>query len=439
MARQTLSCWLGARSFGWGALFLMALIAAPEPGRGQLPPGPLTNPPQPGETETIQAGGRDGNYSWYGDLRCQRPNQAIVGVRIRTGSVLDYLQIACAVIECPNGKCGWTSYVSTISAGDPNGGQNEALLSCDADQVLSGYQASVKKIPLGFINMEYVEDISIQCATIAGPPDPQHPGVVPIREPKGWHNANNQLKPGLGASLAKPGVCEQTGASAVSAAVGHWGLGRANVVQALSLFCGGGQSVCPKGTHTYYQPLGPDLYNRQSGRANNAYCPECCKPCATLNGSTNAVTGRTDREVANLPAGRYNCHFYTLSYMNYVTPPNVKGRVPKRYDFEAGLNWELSSTMLSDEDMEKYGWTRTQKDRVDPAALRPGDVVTIVDEASQTPRVHHNLHSAIVIQAGGTVVVRQKPNPVACVTDFTWDEMLAFYRARRVNAWRLGN
>ena len=106
-----------------------------------------------------------------------------------------------------------------------------------------------------------------------------------------------------------------------------------------------------------------------------------------------------------------------LSYMNYVTPPGVRGRVPRRYDLERlplGLDWEFSSTSLSDEDLQKYGWTRI---RADPSAMRPGDVVTAADLGAQRTGAHLNSHSGIVIQSGKRVTVRQKPNPFACVTD----------------------
>jgi hypothetical protein len=400
---------------------LVSVIIPPAIGLGQspLPPGPLEVRPLPGETETVRAGGPDGFFTWRGALRCERPEEAIVGVRVRRGSVLDYLQIVCAEISCANGRCGWTRYLSTRSAGNRDGGGPLTLLRCGQNEVLSGYRARVKNVA----GLNYIEDIAIECGKIAGPPG--GPNAVPILpERDSWHNA--------GGRLDRPqfeGLCPATGATAIAAFAGRWVTGP-TVVQAMALLCGNPSGPCPVGSHTNFTPLA-GLYRRPA----NA-CPECCKRCVDLHGSTQPVTGRTDREVANLAAHRYNCHFYTLSYMNYVTPPVDKGRVPRQFEKLPLVDFEVSSTRLSDEDLQnRYGWSPIQ--RV-PGDLRPGDVVTVPENGGRTASVHHNFHSGIVIQSGNNVVIRQKPNPFACVTDFTWQEFIAFYQAQRVNGWRLG-
>jgi hypothetical protein len=413
-----------------GLLALAAMIALPKTGLAQkLPPGPLLDRPSANERETVQAGGHGwGNYSQVGNLRCQGSREAIVGFRIRRGSALDYLQIACAAINCVGAKCGWTSYLSEGSAGNPSGGQVASQLLCRTDEALSGYRATVKKYEVPGVKVEYVDDVEIQCAKISGLGSAENPRAVRVLpDGRTWRHAGGNLSAKFGSYLNPPGVCPSTSASAVSFAVGHYGITaamplvpRTNVVQAMSLFCGAAQTACPAGTSTNFEPLA-SLYGRTPRS-----CPECCKQCVGLQGSTNPITGRTDIEVANLPVQRYNCHLYTLSYMNYVTPPIPKGRVPRQYDRTNifGTDWELAGTSLRATDMQKYGWTP-----VNPSGVRPGDIVTFGPASKYE-------HSAIVIRSGNPAVLRQKPNPYACVTDFTWQEALTFYSARPVTVWR---
>lgn len=379
-----------------------------------LPPGPLDVNPQRGETATARAGGPDGVFVSRDTLRCTRSEEAIVGFRIRRGSVLDYLQIVCAPVQCSGGKCSWNTYLSTASVGNPAGGQTSALLLCEQNEVVSGYRARVR----GMANVNYVEDIAAQCARIAGAASANAVPIAESAQPRRWITATGHL-----AAPFTEGTCQTTSTTGVAAFGGRWVTGP-TVAQAMALFCGGGQGDCPAGTSTNFTDVG-------------------CKPCVTLNGSTNPVTGRIDKEVANLPVARYNCHFYTLSYMNYVTPPVDKGRVPRRFErlppipvpFIGNVDVESASTRLTDEDIrDRYGWTPITTAL--PASLRPGDIVT-VPEPGSNPKVHHNFHSGIVISGGPNVVIRQKPNPLSCVTDFTWTEFVRFYQAGRVNAWRL--
>jgi hypothetical protein len=399
----------------WFALFIALVSAEACIAQSRLPPGAVEVPPLPGETATVRAGGPTGVFVSRDALRCTRPDEAIVGFRTRRGSVLDYLQIVCAAVQCRGTDCGWTRSLSTGSVGDPNGGQIAALLLCNQKEVVSGYRAKVK----GLGDIQYVEDISVQCAAIGGPPAGAN--AVPVasedRQPRRWIHATGHL-----GTPQFQGTCSATGATGVAAFGGRWITGP-TVAQAMALFCGGNQGACAAGTHTDFADVG-------------------CKPCVTLQGSANPVTGRTDREVANLPVARYNCHFYTLSYMNYVTPPVDKGRVPRRFvrlppiptPFGT-VDFENDSTRLTDEDIrDRYGWMAVRTPL--PGSLRPGDIVT-VPEAGANPKVHHNFHSGIVIRTSPEVIIRQKPNPLSCVTDFTWAEFVRFYQAARVNAWRL--
>ncbi len=403
-------------------LHILGLLVLAAGSAQKLPPGPIRDSPQAKEKETVQAGGHGwGVYSQVGNLRCQGSGEAIVGFRIRRGSALDYLQIVCAPVNCVGGKCGWTSYLSEGSAGNPSGGKTASLLLCRTDEALSGYRATVKNFDVGVVKMEYVDDVEIQCAKISGPASAANPRAVAVLpDGRTWRHAGGNLSAGFGSYLNRPGVCSSTSASAVSFAVGHYGVTQANVVQAMSLFCGATQGACPSGTSTNFPPLA-GLYGRTAQS-----CPECCKQCVVLQGSTNPITGRTDREVANLPVQRYNCHLYTLSYLNYVTPPIPKGRVPRQYDRTNifGMDWELAGTSLRAVDMQKYGWKQ-----ISPSSVRPGDIVTF-----GPPDKYE--HSAIVIRSGDTVVLRQKPNPFACVTDLTWQEALTFFPARPVSVWR---
>lgn len=396
--------------------------------QGALPKGIVEIKPRQGETATARAGGPDGVFTWKGALRCQGDDQAIVGINVRRGRVLDYLQIVCAAVSCEGGSdCRWNRYLSTSSVGDPNGGNVPTLLLCRQNEVVSGYRARV----LGLLNLQYVEDISIQCAPIAGAPAKSVAKVS--KEGRSWRTTTGHLE-----RPQVEGVCPATGASAVAAFAGRYMTG-GNVAQAMALLCGSSQSNCPDGTSTDFSPLGPELYNPMKKRAPNAPCPECCKPCVTLQGATG-VSGRTDREVANLPINRYNCHFYTLSYMNYVAPPIQTGRPPRRFQKLPGVPF-IGSTeeCLEDKDFEAYGFRKVQAGDVDPTALEVGDVLTVYPTAVFTQSCR-NSHSGIVI-AVNPVTIRQKPNPEACVTDFTWLEFLTFYqagdRSHRVNAWRL--
>ncbi|MGB7951198.1 MAG: hypothetical protein WCH75_26250 [Candidatus Binatia bacterium] len=238
------------------ALFLfLTLIGFTHVCQAAYPTGEILDKPRANETETVQAGGPDGYYTWVGALRCQSPEEVIVGLQTRRSSALDYLQILCARIECRGGRCGWTQRSSGRSAGASGAGQAVSL-SCQSEEVLSGYRATVKNV--GGLN--YVEDIAIQCAKVSGRPASQSPWAAPVMpQSENWRQAQGHLAPGAGAHLSSPGVCPSTGASAVSVAVGRYGPSRVNVVQAMSLFCG--------------KAIWPAPYNQLS-----ASPPETCRP-----------------------------------------------------------------------------------------------------------------------------------------------------------------
>src|ERR1700722_20411691 len=100
-------------------MWLMSVV----PAIPQLRPGPVVNKPDTSvELETSQVGGRGWNlYSSVNALRCGY-GQAIVGISSKRGSVLDYVQLACADISCNQNSCGWSQYNWGPSAGDATGG-----------------------------------------------------------------------------------------------------------------------------------------------------------------------------------------------------------------------------------------------------------------------------------------------------------------------------
>jgi hypothetical protein len=91
--------------------------------------------------------------------------------------------------------------------------------------------------------------------------------------------------------------------------------------------------------------------------------------------------------------------------------------------------------------MGDFLYIKVQEGTVDPRQLRPGDIVSVW-KTTLIVDACRNAHSGIVIKAGPDgVIVRQKPNPDDCVTDFNWDELLVAYDARSrshvVKVWRL--
>jgi hypothetical protein len=131
--------------------------------------------------------------------------------------------------------------------------------------------------------------------------------------------------------------------------------------------------------------------------------------------------------------------------MNYVTPPIPGFRFPWDRDPPERIrklptNPPLETgECLEDQQLINYGYRKVQPGRADPGNIRAGDIITVF----ATTLIHEaciNIHSGIVIQDGGNVVIRQKPNPDNCVTDFTLDEFLTIYdvRARKAapNVWR---
>lgn len=125
---------------------------------------------RPGEIDTAAEGGQAGGtqigrgYRLI-DLRCA-PGDVLAGVRIRRGSVLDYLEIACARPSCDAYGCSWSSYSWGMSAGNPEGGQPRSPMICGRNEMISGFRARV----VTFTVFDYVADIDFECAPMTAPP-----------------------------------------------------------------------------------------------------------------------------------------------------------------------------------------------------------------------------------------------------------------------------
>lgn len=379
------------------------------------------------EKETGQAGGNQlGQYTNLMDLRCQRPEDALVGLRVSRGSALDSVQVLCAPVRCTGSNCRWTNAYWGQMAGNLVGGMSQKPTVCPATQAMSGYKATVRNIAF----FDYITDIEIQCATIKGPSRGRAHRTFPIGPPHSWLHSEGGLSESRGA-FKGPFTCDGFSATAVSTATGRYqGLARIRVVQALSFYCGwpgteSSTSRCPP--QTLY------LGNNSSGNP-------ICQPCVAGTFSYHPMTGAIDRALSRLPVDRFNCHYYTLTYLNTTAGRTI--RTPNLYERERGFGLELpaSQECLTNQDLQGGGFQLVQSGTINPAALRAGDVVTV--EATGVNSVQCGYaHSAVVIQPAATanaVMLRQKPNPDDCIVDYSWSNFAVLYQLNRTRAfvWR---
>lgn len=379
------------------------------------------------EKEIGQAGGNQlGQYTNLADLRCQRPEDALVGLRVSRGSALDSVQVLCAPVRCSGTNCRWTNAYWGQMAGNLAGGASQKPTVCPATQALSGYKATVRNIAF----FDYITDIEIRCATIKGPSRGRAHRTFPIGPPYSWLHSEGYLSPSRGA-FKGPFTCDGFSATAVSTATGRYqGLARIRVVQALSLYCGW------PGTESKTSPCPPQtLY-----LGNNSNGSPVCQPCVAGTFSSHPVTGRIDRLLANLPVDRFNCHYYTLTYLNTVAGSTI--RMPNLYERERGLGAELplSQECLTTRDLQAAGFQLVQSGMINPAALRAGDVVAVQASGINSVQCGY-AHSAVVIQPGAaanSVMLRQKPNPDDCIVDYSWGNFAVLYQLNQTRAyvWR---
>lgn len=121
--------------------------------------------PKPGEVELTQIGGKGPSLQSeaVGALRCD-PRDAMVGVQMKQGQMVDYIRPVCAEVTCKNGKCAWAqddAYDGDDYAGNPDGGQS-VFMECPTTHVVAGYDG----IAAG--RGAYVGTLRFACAPIAG-------------------------------------------------------------------------------------------------------------------------------------------------------------------------------------------------------------------------------------------------------------------------------
>lgn len=211
------------------AIAAVALLLALPAGAGEL-----VSPPGPGEHETVQAGGGVGRFSFVGALRCPA-GQAMVGLRTATGPLLNFLELACAPIDCEGGQCRWRA--ETMSWAAPAGERTgtEASLLCSPLAVVTGFRAGVVPVSGGTA----VQSLGVQCALIAGIAASGGFAVGLAADPR---VTRRFLPGGRGPDRVVMGACRDRGAAAFSVAVGAYPRGaggQGEHVRALSMFCPG--------------------------------------------------------------------------------------------------------------------------------------------------------------------------------------------------------
>ncbi len=122
------------------------------------------------ELGSQQVGGVvDGRYTMaavpgqrtVGVLRC-RAGEAMVGVTIRVGGVVDHMQIHCSTVrwDARGRRYFWQGAPATASAGTPGGGQHQLTMGCPGQHMISGFRAFTSG------NGLYLKDVRFECAMI---------------------------------------------------------------------------------------------------------------------------------------------------------------------------------------------------------------------------------------------------------------------------------
>ncbi len=217
---------------------------------------PLHSDPGRGEVDTAdrqggQAGGTGVGIAYeLPTLRCAA-GEAIVGVQIRRGDVLDSLQIACARPACTAAGCQWTTRRWGPQAGNPEGGDQHPAMICPQNAAVASFRARV----VAFTSFDYAADLEIECGQLISGPDPQ--GFFRVSRAIG-----NWLHPegGLGRGTVPPNATRNTTTAPITCrpngAAAAFSLGVSSnfvrqgqrVVQAVSLYCPASQPdpSCPE-------------------------------------------------------------------------------------------------------------------------------------------------------------------------------------------------
>jgi hypothetical protein len=208
-----------------------------------IPTRPGQTVPRPGEIDTAAQGGQAGGrqigiqYS-FAELRCQA-NEAIVGMRIRRGDVLDAVQVACAIPQCAAFGCNWSSSYWGPSAGNPVGGDAHPPMICGQNEMLAGIRARV----VTFTRFDYAQDVEILCVRITSLSDGFY--RIQPRDVGAWHQSDGGMQFShwhgqvAQAYVTAPILCQPNGGvAAVSLGIANnfVNIGQ-RVVQAMSLYC----------------------------------------------------------------------------------------------------------------------------------------------------------------------------------------------------------
>lgn len=210
------------------ALVACAIVAAPA--AAQL----LVSPPRAGEQETAQAGGGSGRFSFVGALRCGE-GEAIVGLRLAQGPLLNGIALGCAEIRCDGGQCRWRPdrVDWSVAAGERAG--EEATLLCPAAGAVAGFRAAIVPVAGGTA----VRSLAVECAPVVGL-DPA--GAFAVGSATDPRMMRRFVPAGPRPERMVAGACRDRAASAISVAVGAYPAGsggQGQHVRALSMFCPG--------------------------------------------------------------------------------------------------------------------------------------------------------------------------------------------------------
>lgn len=146
-----------------GVLAGAAPLAAPASAQGLEMKNAGGNP-SAFEVELAQVGGKGPSLQSeaIGTLRCDK-RDAMVGVQIKQGQVVDYIRPVCAEVTCTGGKCAWAqadAYDGDEYAGNPDGGQ-AVFMECPTTHMIAGYDGVAAN------RGAYVGTLRFACAPIA--------------------------------------------------------------------------------------------------------------------------------------------------------------------------------------------------------------------------------------------------------------------------------
>jgi hypothetical protein len=358
----------------------------------------LASSPRAGEVDTadqgLQAGGKSLGYNYQlTDLRCSA-GEAIVGVNIRRGDALDFMQIACAKPVCTNGSCQWSSSHWGASAGNPYGGDSHPAMVCAQNEIVSGFRARV--VTFFYRKFDYAEDIEIECAQMTSAPTSQ--GFFPVvggaaqGSSAGWHHPEGGLSldtliPRWRTTFITPVIsCRARGWGATAISLGVSDFVSSHVLQAVSLYCPAGR------------PQAPTI----------AKCVDM---------QNDPLHLQVDAQLRSVSQRSYNCFHYVRTFIEGKPPSSIFSMwwdVPNSSEIEGPFSPENYRYL------EGRGYQRlATSTSLQTFQAQVGDIVTVQNPPNEQQGFPY-LHGAIVVQvsANGQIVrLRQKANVQLCVMD----------------------